>query len=233
MGPVKEGGVLRVTDAWKDSHPGAAAGILAMGNVSNPAPPAILERWIVEREHDLRVRFRGVDRAALRALPRLSAYAAYYKRWGKTYHVQLQLESVALKGKPISRASALVGIMLTSELTHLLLTAGHDLEAVRPPVTVTVATGQERYRLLSEQEQVPHPGDMVMADGEGIISSVLYGPDARTRLRPETRRVLFAVYAPPGIGEEAVAEHLEGLRSATRLCCPDADVETLEVHSAR
>jgi DNA/RNA-binding domain of Phe-tRNA-synthetase-like protein len=230
---VKEGGVLKVTDAWKRSHPGAAAGVLAMRNVGNAVPPAVLEQWIAEREGELRARFRGADRAALRALPRLAAYAAYYKRWGKTYHVQLQLESAVLKGKPISRASALVGVMLASELTHLLLTAGHDLEAVRPPVSVTVATGEERYRLLSGQEQVPQPGDMAMADREGIISSVLYGPDARTRLRPETRRVLFAVYAPPGIGEEAVIEHLEGLRSAIGLLWPDAEVEALEVHGAR
>lgn len=225
--------MLRVTDAWKASHPGAVAGVLAMRNVGTAVPPALLERWIAEREGELRARFRGADRAALRALPRLAAYAAYYKRWGKTYHVQLQLESVALKGKPIGRASALVGVMLASELTHLLLTAGHDLDAVQPPVTVTVPTGQESYRLLSGQEQVPQAGDMAMADAEGIISSVLYGPDARTRLGPGTRRVLFAVYAPPGIGEAAVTEHLDGLRSAVGLFWPDADVEALEVHGAR
>jgi hypothetical protein len=42
------------------------------------------------------------------------------------------------------------------------------------------------------------------ARGEGIISSVLQGSDQRTRITPETREVLFAVYAPAGVGESAV-----------------------------
>ena len=221
-----------VTDAWRAAWPGAAAGVLAMRDVANPAGHPALERRVAEREAALRARFGGADRAALRALPRLQAYAAYYKRWGKTYHVQLQLESVALKGRPITRASALVSAMVAGELEHLLLTAGHDLDAVAPPVTLTVAAGAERYQLLGGQEQALQAGDMTMADGRGTLSSVLYGPDERTRFRPETRRVLFAVYAPPGIGGQAVAAHLEGLAAAVRLVCPDAAIEALEVHEA-
>src|SRR3990167_5601308 len=174
-----------VTDAWRGAGPGAAGGGRAMRAVATPAGHPALERRVAEREAALRARFGGADRAALRALPRLQAYAAYYKRWGKTYHVQLQLESVALKGKPIARASALVSAMVASELEHLLLTAGHDLDAVAPPVTLTVAAGAERYQLLGGQEQALQAGDMTMADGRGTISSVLYGPDERTRFRPD------------------------------------------------
>lgn len=224
--------MLVVSDAWKSSFPGAAAGVLVMRNVTNPAHHPTLERWISECEAELRDRFRGADRAALRALPALQAYANHYKRFGRTYHVQLQLESVALKGKPITRASALVSAMVTSELTHLLLTAGHDVELIRPPVTLTAATGTERYRLLNGQEQTLQAGDMTMVDGQGTISSVLYGPDDRTRLRPETREVFFAVYAPTGIGERAVTEHLERLGASVRLFCPGAEVQTLTVHAA-
>ena len=122
--------------------------------------------------------------------------------------------------------------MVTTELKHLLLTAGHDLDAVQPPVTLTVASGQERYRLLGGREQALQAGDMMMADGAGVISSVLYGPDERTRLRPETRQALFTVYAPPGIAESAIVRHLEDLRAAVRLFSPDADVEALTVYGA-
>lgn len=224
--------VLTVSDLWKTTYPGAAAGVLVMRNLTNPARHATLDHWIAEREAELRARFAGSDRNALRGLPPLQAYAAYYKRYGKTYHVQLQLESVALKGKPITRVSALVSAMVTTELRHLLLTAGHDLDAVQPPVTLTAASGRERYRLLGGREQALQAGDMMMADGAGVISSVLYGPDERTRLRPETRQALFAVYAPPGIAESAITRHLEDLRAAVRLVSPDADVEALTVYGA-
>ena len=224
--------IVTVSEAWKTTHPGAAAGVLVMRNLANPAQHPALEPWIAECEAELRARFAGSDRSALRALAPLQAYAAYYKRYGKTYHVQLQLESVALKGKAITRSSALVSAMVTTELKHLLLTAGHDLDAVQPPVTLTVASGQERYRLLGGREQALQAGDMMMADGAGVISSVLYGPDERTRLRPETRQALFTVYAPPGIAESAIVRHLEDLRAAVRLFSPDADVEALTVYGA-
>lgn len=224
--------IVNVSDVWKTSHPGAAAGVLVLRNLANPAQHPALEHWIAGCEAELRARFAGNDRSALRALPPLQAYAAYYKRYGKTYHVQLQLESVALKGKAITRSSALVSAMVTAELKHLLLTAGHDLEVVQPPVTLTVASGQERYRLLGGREQTLQAGDMMMADGGGVISSVLYGPDERTRLRPETRQALFTVYAPPGIAESAIARHLEDLRAAVRLFSPDADVAALTVYDA-
>lgn len=224
--------MFTVSEAWKTAYPGAAAGVLVMRHITNPAHHPGLERRIAECEGDLRARFQASDRSALRALPALQAYAAYYKRYKKTYHVQLQLESVALKGKAIPRSPALVGAMVMAELTHLLLTAGHDLDIIQPPVTLTVATGQERYRLLSGQDQDLQAGDMMMADGQGIISSVLYGPDQRTRITPETRQVFFAVYAPPGIGEPAVAQHLEDLRAAVLLFAPTAEVEALEVHGS-
>ncbi len=224
--------IVTVSEAWKTTHPGAAAGVLVMRNLANPAQHPALESRIAECEAELRARFAGSDRSALRALPPLQAYAAYYKRYGKTYHVQLQLESVALKGKAITRSSALVSAMVTTELKHLLLTAGHDLEAIQPPVTLTAASGQERYCLLGGREQTLQAGDMMMADGAGVISSVLYGPDERTRLRPETRQALFAVYAPPGIAEPAIVRHLEDLRAAVRLFSPDADVATQTIYGA-
>jgi len=222
--------MFTVADAWKSAYPGAAAGVLVMRNVTNPARHPELDRWIAECEGELRARFHGSDRAALKALPPIQAYTAYYKRYKKTYHVQLQLESVALRGRAIPRSPALVAAMVAVELKNLLLTAGHDLEAVQPPVTLAVATGHERYRLLSGQEQGLQAGDMMMADGQGVISSVLCGPDHRTRIAPETRQVFFAVYAPPGLGEPAVARHLEELRAAVLLFAPDAQVEALDVY---
>ena len=119
-----------------------------------------------------------------------------------------------------------------AELKNTLLTAGHDFETLHLPVRLDVARGDERYVRLNGEEQVLKPGDMMMADGEGIISSVIYGPDQRTRITPATRDVLFAVYAPPGIGELAVAEHLRDIQSNIMLIAPEAEVELLEVYTA-
>ncbi|MFQ5829484.1 MAG: phenylalanine--tRNA ligase beta subunit-related protein [Candidatus Methylomirabilia bacterium] len=204
-----------------------------MRNVANPPRHSALDRCIDEFENEIRARFAGADRAALRALPPLNAYAAYYKRFTKTYHVQLQLESAVLKGKAMPRGPALVATMVMAELKNLLLTAAHDLAALQLPVALDVATGRERYILLSGQEQEAKPGDMLMADAQGVISSVVHGPDRRTRVTSDTREALFAVYAPPGIGELAVSQHLQDIVATVLLVAPEAEVDSLMVYGAQ
>jgi len=222
--------VFTVSEEWKTTYPGAAVGILVMHEVVNPQRHPALDERKEELERDLRARYAGYDRADFKALPVLEAYGAYYRQFKKTYHVQLQLESVAFKGKSIPSVSSLVEAMFVAELKNLLLTAGHDLAAVKEPVGVDVAEGSERYIRLNGQEQQLKPSDMMIADAEGVISSVIYGPDQRTRITAETRQVLFTVYAPPGIGEEAVRAHLEDIRNTVLLVAPQAQVETLKVY---
>ncbi len=222
-----------VSEAWKRAYPGAAVGVLAVRNVLNPERHAALDKRKEELENQLRARFSDYDRAALKALPTIQAYNAYYKRYKKTYHVQLQLESVVFKGKPIPRVAALVEVMFVAELKNLLLTAGHDLEAVQMPVKIDVAEGSECYIRLNGEEQGLKSGDMTIADAKGVISCVLYGPDRRTRITPETRQVLFTVYAPPGIGEQAVHDHLQDIQANVLLVAPQADVELLEVYGTK
>ena len=225
--------MLIVSEAWKRAYPGAAVGVLVMRNVLNPERHAALDKRKEELENQLRARFSDYDRAALKALPTIQAYNAYYKRYKKTYHVQLQLESVVFKGKPIPRVAALVEVMFVAELKNLLLTAGHDLEAVQMPVKIDVAEGSECYIRLNGEEQGLKSGDMTIADAKGVISCVLYGPDRRTRITPETRQVLFTVYAPPGIGEQAVHDHLQDIQANVLLVAPQADVELLEVYGTK
>jgi len=83
--------------------------------------------------------------------------------------------------------------------------------------------------VMRGQEQILRAGDMHMADRLGVVSSVLYGPDSRTRITPETRNVLFAVYAPPGVGEQSVRAHLEQIHAYVRIVSPNAVLERLDV----
>lgn len=201
-----------------------------MCNVVNPERHAALDKCKEQLENQLRSRFSDYDRAALKALPIIQAYNTYYKRYKKTYDVQLQLESVVFKGKSIPRVAGLVEAMFMAELKNLLLTAGHDLEALQMPVKIDVAKGSECYIRLDGQEQELKPGDMMIADAQGVISSVLYGPDRRTPITSETRQVFFTVYASPGIGEQAVYEHLQDIQSNCLVVAPEAEVESLKVY---
>jgi len=219
-----------VSETWKAAYPGAAVGILTMRGVSNPDRHSTLDERKEELEHQLRSKYSGYDRAALKALPTIQAYNNYYKLFKKTYHVQLQLESVVFKGKSIPHVSALVEAMFMAELKNLLLTAGHDSDALQTSLRIDVADGSESYTRINGKEQTLKTGDMMIADAKGVISSVLYGPDLRTRITSNTKQVTFTVYAPPGIGEKAVYEHLEDIHSNVLIVVPGAEMELLNVY---
>ncbi len=225
--------MLQIADGWKNAYPDAHAGILVLRGVANPAHSPELEKRKADLEARLRDRYGRLDRPALLALPKLKAYDSYYSRFKKTYHIQLQLESVVFKGKSLPAVAALVESMFMAELEDLLLTAGHDLDALTPPLILDAATGAETYTLMRGEEQTLKPGDMYIRDAAGVISSVIYGPDRRTQIRPETARAAFTTYAPAGISAAAVNAHLEHIRDNVLCFSPDAAVETLAVYGGK
>ncbi|HEY7610237.1 MAG TPA: phenylalanine--tRNA ligase beta subunit-related protein [Alphaproteobacteria bacterium] len=224
--------MLVVSDRWRAAFPGAHVGVLALSGVANPERHPVLEARKESLTERLRARFAGQDRRAIEALAAIRAYNGYLKPFKKSYHVQLQLESAALKGKPIPSVAALVECMFMAELEDQLLTAGHDLDALGLPLRLEVATGAETYVLMRGEPQQLKAGDMFIADAEGPVSSIVYGPDRRTRITPATRNAIFTVYAPAGIGAAAVEAHLATIRGHVAAFAPDAQVACQEVQAA-
>src|SRR5712691_8454780 len=156
-----------VTDGWRTGFPGARVGLLRVDNVVNQPASVLLQRRTERIEAELRQRFASADRASLAALPTIRAYQRHYRAFGQTYHVLRQLESVALKGKSLGSRGALVLAMFAAELESLLLTAGHDLEAVRPPLVVDRSNADERFTGIGGQDHMLRSGDMLMRDALG------------------------------------------------------------------
>lgn len=225
--------MFEVTSTWKSAYPAAHAGVLVMRAVANPDHHAALESKKAALEEQLRAQFAGQDRAAIARQSVLRAYSEYYRQFKKTYHIQLQLESIVLKGKSIPSVAALVESMFMAEMQDLLLTAGHDLDVLKLPLRLDVATGSEGYTLLRGEEQTLKPGDMMISDQEGVISSIVYGPDQRTQITPNTQNVIFTVYAPPGIDEQTVTEHLQHIRDNVLVFAPQAQVKLLKVYTGK
>jgi DNA/RNA-binding domain of Phe-tRNA-synthetase-like protein len=223
--------VMIATDSWKSAFPGAVVGALVMRGVHNPEHSAVLELHKRRLEETLR-RAAGSGAGGAEADRVLRAYTDYYRSHGNTYHVKAQWESVAVKGKPIPGTAALVEAMFMAELKNLILTAGHDFEAVARPVEVALTRADDRYVVINGRGRAAGPEDMMMVDRRGIISSVLRGPDRRTRITAKTRSVLFAVYAPAGVDEGDVRRHLEDIRANVLLVAPEAKTELVATLSA-
>jgi DNA/RNA-binding domain of Phe-tRNA-synthetase-like protein len=200
--------MIEISPSWKSSHPGSALGILSIQNVQILGKSANLDSKRIFIENQLRERYKGMERGEILELTEMAAYSSYYKRFKKTYHLLLQLESVAKKDRPIPQAFALVQAMFMAEMNSFLLTAGHDLDQIQGSIKLAASNGEEVYTQLMGQNVTCKSGDMVMSDGQSVICSVIYGQNQRTSITQSTDNVLYVVYVPPGISVQSIENHL-------------------------
>ena len=217
------------TNEWHTTHPGALIGLLELSGVTQPASSPALDERKRETEVRLRARYGGFTRQDFLALPVMAAYQRYYKRFDKTYHVQLQLESLVLKGKNLPNVSPLVDANFTAEVETLVLTAGHDVDKLFTPVTIDVSREGDQITQMNGAAKAIRPGDMVMRDAQGISCTIIYGQDERSPISAQTSHVLYVAYAPPGVPAESVDEQLRRIEENIRLFSPSAVAQRHEL----
>lgn len=218
--------------AWKARFQGASAAVLAVRLTTAHSRTRALDEAREQQERELRARFRGFTRPELRATGHLPAYVTYYRQFGQTYHVLHQIESVAIRGKPLAPREPLVEAGFLAELATGLLTASHDLDAVALPITVDAANGTERYTRYNAETVVAKTGDMLMRDQRHILTTIILGPADYARITPQTRSAVYCVYAPPGISTAAVHGHLALIEHYVQLIDPAALILGRAVRSA-
>ena len=223
---------IEVADRWHDTFPGGYVGVLIIGNVDNARRPTPLDQRKKEIESRLRTKFAAFSRRDLLELEVLKAYRNYYKQVNKTYHVQLQLESVVHKGKSLPNVSPLVDANFAAELETLILTSGHDADLLEAPITLDATQGGETFIQMNGSVQSLKPKDMMMSDGKGVVCTIIYGQDQRTPISLNTRRALYVAYAPSEVPVAVVQQQLDSIRENVRCFAPAAEVEMLELYAA-
>ena len=222
--------MFTISERWKNAYPNAAVAMLVVRRVENVREHRALQERKRALEEDLLTRF--ADPEDIKADPVIQAYTAYYKRFEKTYHIAGQLKTAVVKQRPLPTVSGLVDVMFMAEMNNLLLTAGHDLTRVVLPVTLDAATGEESYTKFNQEDQMAKAGDMMTVDRVGILSSVIHGPDYRSRISPDTHDALYVTYAPDGITREQLLGHVRDMRDSIRLFSPSVRVEPVRVLTA-
>ena len=218
---------ITATDGWRNAHRGATIGLLELSGAEIALSPSRLEEQKRETEAHLRERYRGFRRQDFVALPVISAYTQYYKRFDKTYHVLLQVESIVLKGKDLPAVSPLVDANFIAEVETLVLTAGHDAAKLRGAVSIDVSVEGDLMTQMNGSVKGIHAGDMIMRDADGICCSIIYGQDNRSPISVNTSHVLYVAYAPAGVPAELVEIHLRKVEGNIRLFSTRAVVEQL------
>jgi len=224
--------MILISENWRSSHPGGALGILKMEIDAPLKDSTELDQKRVLLENQLRQQYQGISRAEIRKLPVMNGYTQYYKRFKKTYHLLLQLDSVCNKNKPIPQVDALVQAMFMAELNSFILTAGHDLDKIQGSIKLDSANGMEVYYNLRGDAVTCKSGDMVMSDNQSVICSVIYGQDQRTRITRDTRNVLYVMYVPPEIEPRVIEEHILDLEENIQLVAPLSQTKLSQIYFA-
>jgi DNA/RNA-binding domain of Phe-tRNA-synthetase-like protein len=215
---------IELTSMWRNAHPQALVGVLEIADVDNATSCPGLEHRKRQIETELRDRYRGFSRSDFARAPVLCDYVRYYKSFQKTYHVQLQLESIVLKGKLLPTISPLVDANFMAELNTLVLTAAHDAEKLEAPLSMDVSRPGDRITQMTGPEREMRPGDMIMRDAQGVCCSIIYGQDNRSAITAHTRNALYMAYAPAGVATKAVYAQLEAIVNNVRICAPGCTV---------
>jgi len=224
--------LISVTDEWRTTHPGAMIGVLELSGVANTHPSLPLNDRKRETEAGLRARYRGFTRQDFLALPVMAAYDRYYKRFNKTYHVQLQVESIVLKEKALPAISPLVDANFMAEVETLVLTAGHDVAQLHGPLVIDVSRDGDQIAQMNGVSKALRVGDMIMRDATEVSCSIIYGQDNRSLISSETSRVLYVAYTPTGVPAETVEAQLRNVEANIRLFSPMAIMEQHRLFSA-
>lgn len=225
--------MINISQEWEQTYPGAALGILSMRKAHSEENSSLLDNKRAALEANLRERFQSMDRQQILENNTLAAYAKYYKRFKKTYHLLLQLESIAKKNKTIPRINPLVQAVFMAEMNSFLLTAGHDFDKVLRPIDLEIADGSERYQSMRGEAVTCKSRDMILVDSQGVICSVIRGQDQRTTITQETDNVLYVVYVPPGIPAKSIEDHLTDLAENVTLVSPDSQIDFRHIYLAK
>ncbi len=217
--------LISETEEWRKTHPGAVIGLLELSEVNNTAKSSRLDSRKREIEAYLRASYQGFTRNDFLSLPVISAYKRYYKQYKKTYHVQLQIESIVLKGKNLPNVSPLVDSNFIAELETFVLTAGHDAAKLQEPILIDVSHEGEQMTQMNGAIKVIRGGDMIMRDVEGVCCSVIYGQDNRSPISRDTSHVLYVSYAPADVLPELVDAQLRKIEEYVRLFSPGTVLE--------
>lgn len=221
--------MLTISKDLKKLYPNARFGILVMKNVKNPSTNLDFNEVKISTTKELISQHKNYNRKDFSKAQPVCFYTNYYKKFKKTYPVLLQLESVVLKSNPLPNVAALVEAMFLAELKNLLLTAGHDLDKIEFPLRLDLAQGYESFTGISEKQQFLTENDMMLSDDKEIMSSILNGPDYRTRITKDTKNVLFFIYTPDGIETDVIRNHLNDIKAYVSIFAPDSKTDLLEI----
>jgi len=148
--------MIKVLPIVREVYPGAKFGIMIASGLTAASERSGMDTLKSAEIDRIKTEHKGYERKTVLNSKPICYYAAYYKKFKKTYPVLLQLESILLKNKGIPNAGVPVESMFLAEVNNLLLTAGHDLNHINGILMLNIAAGTVNVDGVTEEQICKH-----------------------------------------------------------------------------
>ena len=137
---------------------------------------------------------------------RIETYDHFFESFGFECPLPKHLKRTIHSGFP--RYNLMVDAHFMAEMCAGILVAVTDYDRFEGALTLDLGREGEMCRGMGERELRAKEGEIVLRDAKEIVCILCQGADEKTRVREETRNVLFYAYAVPGIDGRYLSEGL-------------------------
>lgn len=198
------------SEKLKSLYPNTYFGILKVKNFN----PTNFEGFNIVKQNEIEKispSFENYLRADFVKTEPINYYVNFFKKFKKTYVVLLQMESIFVKKYVFPKTNPAIQALFLTELKHGVLAAACDMDKMNEPFSLEVADGEETYIGMEGKLTTLKRGDIYLRDADGIVVSIIYGQDLRTRVADDTKNIMFIVKGVEGVSSDIINSALTDL----------------------
>ncbi len=215
--------IFSVSPAYKTRYPGVAFGYTLISGCQ----PLRDEKGFDQYKRKLLRKMR--KRETLAEITRkIELYDQFFKSFGFECPLPKHLKRTINSGFP--RYNLMVDAHFMAEMCAGILVAVTDFDRFEGKLILDMAAEGETCLGMGNREFRTKEGEIVFRDEKDIVCVLCQGADEKTRVKDETRNVLFYAYAVPGIEKEPLREGL-AVAAETMTEFGGGKMEVLEVFS--
>ena len=183
---------LSISSAYEATYPGVAFGLTLISDCKPLADSAGFDEYKRKLLRKMRRR-----ETLAQISQRISTYDRFFQSFGFQCPLPQHLERTIHSGFP--RDNLMVDAHFMAEMCAGILVAVTDYDRIEGMLLLDVARGGETSVGMGSRHFIMKPGEIVLRDEKEIICVLCQGADEKTKVKDDTRNVLFYSYAVPGI----------------------------------
>ncbi len=211
-----------ISQAYLSKYPGVPFGLTLISNCRNPSNPEGFDAYKRKLLRSMRKR-----ETLVQITNRVEVYDTFFKQFEYECPLPKHLKRTVNSGFP--RYDLMVDAHFMAEMCAGILVAVTDYDLFNGALTLDLADDGESCAGMGGREIRTKKDEIVLRDEKEIVCVLCQGADEKTRVREDTRNVLFYAYAVPGIEKRFIEEGLH-IAADTMARFGGGNIEYIEVY---